>query len=426
MAAVVFLAAARLLPLAELGAFAAAIAAPRFLQNTTRAALSDMAVILPDRPGVRGALWVLALSGGALGSGGAALLATLLPDPSVAPARALAILPLVTAIAAIPEGALRRDLCLPALALRSVAVQIVAGGIALAALGAGWGQWALVGYALVAAILSALIAMQLAPPRALALPDRGDLAAVAPHLARLTLREAMASAPLPLAQLAVAAALGLPAAGAFQVATRIVGLADTLCLAPLRYVALPRLRAGAPVPPEIARAAAIGLWSSCGMIATAPVIAALVVPEAADRVAPVLALLAPTLAASALSMPLRQALVARGRTGAALSLAALTLALAMLTLLPALAISAGAVALAASAASTGALALWAPAAMRRAGLAPAALLAPLARGLPAGALMIGALATLPAMPGPALTLVLSIAAGTALFAAIHLVSRSVA
>ena len=133
-------------------------------------------------------------------------------------------------------------------------------------------------------------------------------------------------------RLATAFALGLPAAGAFQIAARILNLIEALTLSPLRFLALPQLRQlpvsqrTAALPEHLRRTATFSLrvW---GFIFLAPPFALplLIGPAPAEAATPILIALAGFGLLSALIMPINQMLVAGGHTSLMLHRAALLL-----------------------------------------------------------------------------------------------------
>lgn len=337
--ALLFLIAARHLTLAEIGAFATAFAPVRLLQMVLRAGVGDLAVLRsgPDQHNA-----VFALSAG-LGLVATTLLAgagLALPEPVGPMLMTLAPGPLLLGLSLPAEATLRQRLNIRALALRSFAAQGTAAGIALLALYQGAGAWSLVCFALINTALSGALSLWLARVWPSGLPASGQIRALLPDLARLSLRDLANSATLPILQLMISAALGLTAAGAFQIASRIIGLTDALAIAPIRYVALPRFAALS------ARALPGALQASLRHTAT---IAALIYPLAAllapelltlaigpdhtDAILPLIWPLALAGLCSALSMPLVQALTAASAihltTSRTLILCALSLTLAL-------------------------------------------------------------------------------------------------
>ena len=374
-----FLVAARILPLAELGAFATAFAPVRLSQGPVRAAVADAAVVLGTRAPALSALAGLALAASLVLAAGLWLAAPLLPAAVSGPLRWLALVPPIWAVGAVPEGVLRRDMALKALALRSIAAQGIAGGAALWLLMAGAGIWALVVFAVANAGLASGLALLLSGWQ----PRRSAQGRTAARTLRdLALREGISGLPVPLAQMAVGAVFGLTAAGAFQIAARALQLADSLALAPLRYLALPRLaRDPARLGGELERACLVGGWIAALIAGAGPEGLALLVGPKAAAATPLFLALTPMPLIAAATMPVRQALAARGDTRAALALSLLTLAASVPALAAALALSPTAIAAALPVAGAGAAAIWmrrGPARDIAAGALPCALAGPVA------------------------------------------------
>lgn len=337
ISAAVFLLAVRLLPLTEIGIFATAFALPKLLQVIHKSGITELRITsdTPDRP-----VYLLSILLG-LAAASLCLAATLaLPQESRPHLAALATLPLLNALAAPSEGRLRRVLKIRALALRTLLAQTCAATVALYGLTHGWAAWSLTAFALTNAALTAVLSLALAPPD---LKPQTPIRPLLPDLTRLTLRPLAGSATFPAVQLLIGLTLGLPAAGAFQIATRLVELVDTLALAPLRYLALPRFKSLAGTPGFAAklrdstrRTALLTALVYPLAWAAAPHLLPLLGPDKAATALPLLPPLLLTGALSALLMPLTQALIATGHAAPPLRRATLTLALSLLLLPPVL------------------------------------------------------------------------------------------
>jgi polysaccharide transporter, PST family len=93
-------------------------------------------------------------------------LATLFNDPQVAPiTRALAFLPLLSALSSAPTAAIKRDLHFQSTAVRGVTSLVVAGSVSLVLTLSGAGVWALVAQALLQRAVSAVVLWRVAPLR---------------------------------------------------------------------------------------------------------------------------------------------------------------------------------------------------------------------------------------------------------------------
>jgi len=345
--AALFLAATRVLTLAEIGLFATAFAPIRLMQGVQKAGLSDAVVMFGNRAHRWPALLALSLALGTVLTTTFALIGAALSPMLLA----LSIIPLLTAIGAVPEGILRHRLALRALALRTLGAQLTAAALALWLLSQGYGPWSLVAFALANATLTNTLSVLLARWHPGSLPHVRNMSLILPKTTQIAARTLLTTGQMPLAQLAIGLTLGAAAAGAFQIATRMLELIDALTLSPLRYIALPQLaRAldiGHAVHTQTRRAAALAAWVWGGTLAaTHPILAVAVGPGHAATAKPVLQALAALGLMSALMMPLTQALTAKGHTGLLLHRAAITLTLSAALLIPATQHSATACALA--------------------------------------------------------------------------------
>ena len=346
--AALFLAATRVMTLSEIGLFATAFAPIRLTQSLHKAGISD-AVIVLRKARRRDALFALSLGSGGLIT---ALLAALgaLFSPLLL---ALSIIPTFNGLGAVSEGILRKRLALRALALRTLAIQSFAAATAMWMFSTGWGVWALVAFALLNAGLTCALSLALARWRPMGVPKWRYVSLIWPKTAEIAGRALLTTSQLPLAQLAVGLALGPVAAGAFQIATRMLELIEALTLSPLRYIALPQLRSSndlrGSLHTHIRRCATLSVWVWGGTLVAAPDILTLAVGAShAPAAVPVLRALAALGLLSALLMPLTQALMARGYTTLVLQRAAVSLALSAALIAPALALSVTAAALALS------------------------------------------------------------------------------
>ncbi|MEM6897250.1 MAG: hypothetical protein AAF576_07695, partial [Pseudomonadota bacterium] len=246
-------------------------------------------------------------------------------------------------------------------------------------------------------------------------PGWRDIRLVLPKTGQLMGRVALTTSQMPLAQLAIGLVLGPAAAGAFQVATRMFELIEALTLSPLRFIALPRLAGsadlGATLQRELRQSATLAAWVWGGTCAaTVPILTLAVGREHAPAAAPILQGLALLGLASALMMPLTQALTAKGFTGLVLARAALGLGASAAFMALALTVGPTACALALSLAG-GVAHLWLlQRALPRLRL-PWGDLAPVAPPLLAGAAMLLLLLAAPPLP-----LLAEIALGTGLYA----------
>ena len=252
IAAIVFLVIARWLSLAEIGSFAVAAAPLRLLLVIHRNGITDAVIV--KRAGANkardtDALFALSLIAALVSSVtlllGAYLASGLsaLSDDIFAMMAYLALVPLLTGIAAVPEGILRHGLRIRALALRTLAVQSCAAAAAIIAASQGLGAWSMVIFLLVNAGLGAISTSVLArwcPGR---LPDGAEIRRSLSLVLLLSGQGLTATALQPILQFGVGVWLGMADAGAFQIALRFLGLLDAIAVAPLRFLALPLLTA---------------------------------------------------------------------------------------------------------------------------------------------------------------------------------------
>ncbi|QFS84993.1 oligosaccharide flippase family protein [Roseivivax sp. THAF197b] len=313
LSALVFLAAARVLSLDDLGRFAVCLAPIRLLQNALRIGFSEAVILVAERRAdIRALTGLCLILGGAVSA--CFLTVGLVVDlPLMA---LLSALPLLGAFGAVPEGQLRKRMDLRSLALRTVAAQALAAISAALALWLGAGVYALAVFALTATAATSALALVAMPLRC-SWPARKQLANLWRRPAEIGARDMLSSGLFPLAQMLVAGFFGLAAAGAFQIAVRLVQLTEAMTLAPLRLAALPALRRAPQLLSETTQhTARIAMWAWPGLFIAAPDIALVAVGAThAEMVTPLLRALAPFGLFAALSMPWLQAMAASGRTG---------------------------------------------------------------------------------------------------------------
>jgi len=248
--AVVFLVMARFLTLAELGAFALAFAPVRWLQVLHKSGVVDSVVIAnkSDDEGtsqIIDALFVLSVAVGLLVSVALfafAFVADMVFDseqPLAGLMAALSLIPLVYGLSSVSEGMLRKELNFRRLALNTLLVQVLAAVVAFSLAFLDQGAWSLAGFALVNAIAGAVVTVVATPWRPRSLPPLALVRSLVPSYAAICGRVLVSGSVHPLLQIAVGLALGLEAAGAFQIAQRFYTLLDALSLAPIRYLVLP-------------------------------------------------------------------------------------------------------------------------------------------------------------------------------------------
>ena len=325
----IFILAARFLSLAEIGAFATAFAPIRLTQGLHKAGIGESVIILGAHQRRQDALFALSLGSGIALSLCFAAIGIALSAPLLI---ALSAVPLLNGIGAVSEGILRQRLQLRALTLRTMASQAIAALLAFGMLWKGSGPWALVTFALSHAAINAVLSYRLAMWRPQSLPNWQYQRLISGLVTEISTRDLINAALFPLMQLATAFAFGLPAAGAFQIAVRILNLIEALTLSPLRFLALPQLRQlpvsqrTAALPEHLRLTATLSLWV-WGFIFLAPPFALplLIGPAPAKAATPILIALAGFGLLSALIMPINQMLIAGGHTSLMLHRAALLL-----------------------------------------------------------------------------------------------------
>jgi len=195
----------------------------------------------------------------------------------------------------------------------------------------GSGPWALVAFALTHAAINVGLSCRLATWRPQSLPNRKYQRLISRLVIEVSARDLLSAA---LMQLATPLAFGLPAAGAFQIVTRILSLIEALTLSPLRFLALPQLRQlpalqrTAALPAQLRLTATLSLWVWGVALLTGPqALALLIGPTPAEAATPILTVLAGFGLLSALLMPINQTLIAAGHTRFMLHRAALLVTL---------------------------------------------------------------------------------------------------
>lgn len=415
--AALFLAATRVLTLTEIGLFATAFAPIRLTQGLYKSGISD-AVIVLRRPHRLDALFALSAGSGITLSAILAILGSLFSPLLLT----LSIIPVINSLGAVSEGILRQRLALRALALRTLATQSIAAIIALWMLTTGWGVWALATFALINAALTCALSVTLARWRPHSLPNWQYQSLIWLKTTEIMGRVLLTTTQMPLAQLAIGLTLGPAAAGAFQIATRMLELIEALTLSPLRFIALPELSRSTNLRTDLhthlRRTSALAAWVWGGTMVAAPEILTLAVGSThAPAATPILRALALLGLLSALLMPLTQALTAQGHTALVLKRAALSLTLGTALILPTLMVSATMAAAALSiAAALGAL-WFTTRALSTLKLSPNDL------GPAAAPLIAGTAMTILLTLCPPLSLAIQIALGTALYLPLLALSR---
>jgi O-antigen/teichoic acid export membrane protein len=331
--AVVFLLAARALSLHQFGAFATAFALITLTQGIHKAGIAETVVIKPATPLRLHALFGLAITFGFVLS--AFYLLVALGMGFSCSLYFLAVIPPVLGVSAVSDGLLRKRLNIRALALRTAFAQIIAAAFAMGALYADAGIAALVIFAVLNTALSGIISILLAGWMPTRFPNYKYMMRTLKTVLRIVGRDVLNSGVLPLAQISIGIFIGLPSAGAFQIATRVLSMLDALTLAPLRYLALPKLaslktsqRFDIEVRQCLHLSAILACWVWFGLASSTPQVLGLIVGDAhAVLVTPILHALIPLGLSAALAMTFTQALMAKGLTKLVLSRAMFTFGL---------------------------------------------------------------------------------------------------
>ncbi|MAU44799.1 MAG: hypothetical protein CL868_00730 [Cytophagaceae bacterium] len=252
--AVIFLAMARFLSLEEIGAFGLAYAPIRWTQVLQKTGISNSVIVSLrsrhdteqiNRDPVFTTLFYLAMAisllvVGLLVVSGLVMERTSTSDQPVGTMMlVMAIVPFAFGLASVPEGLLRKNLEIRSLALRTLAVQAAAAGLAVVMAIEGFGAWSLVGFAVLNAVASSIISIVMAGWRPSGSPSLSSMKAQLPQFSAISGRALVSGAAMPMLQFLVGIVIGLEAAGAFQIAQRVYQILDALCLAPLRFLVLP-------------------------------------------------------------------------------------------------------------------------------------------------------------------------------------------
>ena len=412
--AIVFLIAARTLSLEQFGAFATAFAMIKLTQGIHNAGIGETVVIKSATSHRLHALFWLAVIMGIILSTLYFLIAFGLGFPmSFYP---LAIIPILLGLSAVSDGLLRKRLNIRALALRTTCAQGIATAVALCALYAGAGATALVIFAVLNTALSAITSILLAGWIPTAAPAEKYMRLTFMTVFRISGRDVLNSGVMPLAQICIGFFIGLPSAGAFQIATRILSMLDALTLAPMRYLALPKfasLKTSAVFSVEIHQSlrlsAIFACWVWFGLASsTMQVLEPIVGSSHALIVAPILLALIPLGLSAALVMTLTQALLAHGASKLILRRAIWTFCISATFTIPMLQYSATHVALVLSLANIFILGWFLKTAFLKLSIHPSTLI-PTARPILAGLAMLVAVTQTP------LPLIGRIAFGTAIY-----------
>lgn len=326
----VFLIATRYLSLAEIGFFATAFAPIKMMQPIHKAGISECVIIYGKNQRRLEALFFLSMLSGTALSIMFFLAGWAFSFPLLS---ALACVPFFHGIGAVSEGLLRKSLAIRALALRTVSIQIFAAGTAIAALQAGAGSFALVMFVGLNAVLCTIFSCLLAKWHPAHFAPKRLQKALLGKLGRIAGRDLINGAEYPLVQLAVALVLGATAAGAFQIATRLLTLLEALSVSPLRFIALPQILADRSngLSKHLNWNTILAAWLWGGAFVIAPdIITVAAGPQHAAATVPIFRALIGAGLINALMMPIYQALASKGALNMLFKRASVNLCLSIL------------------------------------------------------------------------------------------------
>jgi O-antigen/teichoic acid export membrane protein len=350
--------AARALSLEQFGAFATAFAMIKLTQGIHKSGVGEAVVIKPATQVRLHALFGLALVIGVILTALYLLIATGLDFTNSL--YALGVIPIFLGISAVSDGLLRKRLNVRALALRTTCAQGIAATIAIYMLHTGAGVVALVAFVVLNSALSAIMSTALAGWIPTQIPTTKHMRLTFTTVMHIAGRDLLNSGIMPLAQISIGFFVGLPSAGAFQIAARVLSMLDALTLAPLRYLALPKFAAlkdsitfNIKVHQYLRISAICACWVWFGLASsTTQVLEPIVGHRHALAVTPILQAMIPLGLSAALTMPFTQALMAQRASKLVLSRAIATFGLSIIFFIPMLGFSGTHVAVALSLANT--------------------------------------------------------------------------
>lgn len=344
MNAAVFLIAARFLTLVEIGVFATAFAPVQIIQAVQRSGFADSGILSSRDPSRLNTFAFISFASGVVLAVLVFALSLRVPAPVSSMMQALSVIPLMNGLALPSEASLRRQFRIRTLALRTLAAQLLAACTALWLFQIGFGLWCLAAFVLANAAIGALLSMALGRIWPRSLPKLSHLATKFPTIGRLAARDLANNATLPVLQFALGLCLGLPAAGAFQIASRFLTLIDAVAISPIRFLVLPKL-ADSVSSENLAHrtltllrqtATAAFLVYPCAIIAGPDILRTVIGDlngNTASQLLPYFCLLG---LMNSVAMPLNQALVASGHAGVTLARAISTLIISLTFALPGL------------------------------------------------------------------------------------------
>ena len=228
-------------------------------------------------------------------------LASLLRQPQMGAAlQTLAVVPAITAAGAIHAARNIRGFGYRALALRTLAANILGGGIAIALAAAGYGLWALVVQRLVAELvltIASWIIFPWMPGRRLDLSGNGDLLKTGGHVSLTNLVFQLGGR---VNEIVLTFSLAYTAVGLMRIGFRLLDLATQFGVRPFSTVALPTLARSASNPKTMTRqfsqiqaaCATLAMPTMFGLAAIADPLIPLVFGEQWGGVVPIIRILA--------------------------------------------------------------------------------------------------------------------------------------
>ncbi len=338
---VVFLLLARELSPAAFGVFALALIFVEAFATEARSAITDTLLMRRDfSPRALSSALIAGMAGALAVWSLLALLAPSIGTWLDAP-RVGAMLPwlgvtiLLAPAQAVYEALALKALAFDTLAKRNMLASLLAAGTALAALGLGSGDWALVVQRLVLAFASLALLVAMTRWRPSAAFDLDLARGMIRPFAKLWLGQMINFASGRAVDLIIGLKLGVTALGVFRVAGRLVEVAQALVTRPLVSVGLPMLTrhpAGSAEQAEqyreiVSVSALLAAPALAGLALVAPELIAVLLDPRYASAGPVLALLALAALVAPVSYLRGVALTAAGRAGVAALLAICELAL---------------------------------------------------------------------------------------------------
>ena len=317
----VFLLAAHYLSLSEIGAFATIFAPIKLAQGLHKVGIVEVVLIKKPTTIRLNALFGFSIVASAIFTIAFYVFAFIV-DLAWSLC-ALGFIPAILGFSSLSEGLLRKRMQFRSMAIRTIFSQSLAGLVTLFLILNGQGAEALVTFAVVNVALSAIISVSLAGwwPNTRTVPKHWFL--TSKPVLKITGRDALNSGILPLAQIGIGLRFGLVEAGAFQIATRMLGMIDALTLSPLRLYALPQLARIAnsehfkhQTLKTFELSTALACWSVFGFAAAgSDLLVLLIGQENASASVPIFTALLPLSFFAAVTMPFAQSLSARGELG---------------------------------------------------------------------------------------------------------------